>query len=221
MSTTDAEGSTSPISTVAGTGVAGFKGEGEPAVSAQLNRPYGVAVDSAGVVYFSDYNNHRVRKITTDGKISTVAGTGVAGYRGDDGPAVAALLNCPRQMAVDGADALYVTDSSNHRIRKIAADGKITTVAGTGIAGFLGDGGPATAARLNLPLGIAVDSSGIVYFSDYNNHRVRKITTDGKISTVAGTGAPAYRGGQRSSRVGPVELPSPGGCGQRGRCLHR
>ncbi|MFC8229753.1 RICIN domain-containing protein [Streptomyces sp. NPDC057287] len=194
MSSTSAEGSTFPISTVAGTGAPGFKGESEPAVSAQLNRPYGIAVGSTGTVYFCDYSNHRVRRITTDGKIGTVAGTGVAGYRGDDGPAVSAQLNCPRQIAVDSADALYVTDSSNHRIRKITADGKISTIAGAGVAGFSGDGGPATAARLNLPLGIAVDSTGIVYFSDYSNHRVRRITTDGKIGTVAGTGVAGYRG---------------------------
>ncbi|MFF1422875.1 RICIN domain-containing protein [Streptomyces sp. NPDC058280] len=188
------EHSAPPISTIAGTGVAGFKGDNEPAVSAQLNRPYGIAVDSAGTLYFSDYNNHRVRKITTDGKIRTIAGTGVAGFNGDNGPAVSAQLNCPREVAVDSSDAVYITDANNHRVRKITADGKITTVAGTGTAGFSGDGGTATAARLNYPLGVAVDSTGVLYISDYNNHRVRKITTDGKISTVAGTGAAGFKG---------------------------
>ncbi|MGW0335302.1 NHL domain-containing protein [Streptomyces sp. NPDC003011] len=182
------------ISTVAGTGVAGFKGHNEPAATAQLNGPYGVAVDSAGTVYFSDYSNHRVRKIATDGKISTVAGTGVAGFSGDNGPALSAQLNCPRAVAVDSAGAVYITDASNHRIRKITTDGKISTVVGTGAAGFGGDGGPATAARLNLPLGVAVDSAGVLYVAEYSNHRVRKIATDGKISTVAGTGAAGFSG---------------------------
>ncbi|MGW1283303.1 NHL domain-containing protein [Streptomyces sp. NPDC002586] len=190
----EGENSASPISTVAGTGAAGFKGDNEPAVSAQLNRPYGIAVDSTGTVYFSDFNNHRVRKITTDGKISTVAGTGVAGFSGDNGPAVSAQLNYPREVAVDSAGAVYIVDANNHRVRKITADGRISTVAGTGAAGFSGDGGPATAAPLNLPLGVAVDSTGVLYVVEYSNHRVRKITTDGKISTVAGTGSAGFRG---------------------------
>ncbi len=191
---TSGEGFAPSVSTVAGTGTAGFKGDNEPAVSAQLNGPYGVVLDSAGTLYVSDYSNHRVRRITTDGKITTVAGTGVAGFGGDDGPAISARLYCPRALAVDDAGAVYIADSSNHRVRKITTDGKITTVAGTGAAGFAGDGGPATAARLNLPLGVAVDGAGTLYVADYSNHRVRKITTDGKISTVAGNGGAAFRG---------------------------
>lgn len=181
------------ISTVAGTGGAGFKGDNEPAVAAQLNRPYGIALDSTGSLYFSDYNNHRVRKISTDGKISTVAGAG-AGYRGDDGPAASALLNCPREVAVDAAGNVYLTDAANHRVRVITTDGKISTVAGTGTAGFGGDGGPAAKAQLNYPLGVAVDSTGALYISDHANNRVRKISTDGKISTVAGTGTAGFKG---------------------------
>lgn len=183
-----------PISTMAGTGAAGFKGDNEPAGAAQLNRPYGIAVDVTGTLYFSDFNNHRVRKITTDGRISTVAGTGVAGFSGDNGPAVSAQLNYPREVAVDSAGAVYIVDTNNHRVRKVAADGKISTVAGTGAAGFSGDGGPATAARLNLPLGVAVDNAGTLYVSDCSNHRVRRITTDGKVSTFAGNGAAGFKG---------------------------
>ncbi|MER5681531.1 RICIN domain-containing protein [[Kitasatospora] papulosa] len=181
------------ISTVAGTGVAGFRGDNELAVTAQLNRPYGIALDSTGSLYFSDYNNHRVRRISTDGKISTVAGSG-AGYRGDSGPAVSAQLNCPREVAVDAAGSVYITDAANHRVRVITTDGKINTVAGTGTAGFGGDGGPAVKAQLNYPLGVAVDSTGNVYISDHGNHRVRKIAPDGQISTVAGTGAAGFKG---------------------------
>ncbi|QNP66223.1 RICIN domain-containing protein [Streptomyces genisteinicus] len=182
------------IRTVAGTGATGFAGDGGPAPAAQLNRPYAVAVDGMGTLYFSDYSNHRIRSITTDGRISTVAGTGVAGFRGDNGPALAAQLNCPRELAVDGSGTLYVVDAGNHRVRKITADGTISTVAGNGTPGFAGDGGPATAARLNLPLGVAVDGTGAVYVAEYHNHRVRRIAADGTISTVAGTGAAGFRG---------------------------
>ncbi|MGG7569394.1 RICIN domain-containing protein [Streptomyces sirii] len=186
--TTGGEDSAPPISTVAGTGVGGFSGDNGPAVSAKLQNPYGVVVDSTGALYVSEFNNHRVRKITTDGKICTVAGTGTKGFSGDCGPAVSAQLNLPRGVAVDSAGAVYIADSDNHRVRKIAADGKICTVAGTGTKGFSGDCGPATAAQLDDPRGVAVDSTGTLYVTEYNNHRVRKITTDGTISTIAGTG---------------------------------
>jgi sugar lactone lactonase YvrE len=189
------------ISTVAGTGTADFGGDGGPATAAQLNSPYGVAVDSTGVLYVADYDNHRVRKVTADGKISTVAGTGAATFGGDGSQAVSAQLSCPHGVAVDGAGNLYVADYKNHRVRKVTADGKISTVAGTGAADFGGDSGPATAARLNMPLGVVVDSTGTLYIADYHNHRVRKVTADGKISTVAGTGttSPGGAGGPAAS----------------------
>ncbi|WP_453072230.1 NHL domain-containing protein [Streptomyces omiyaensis] len=179
---------------MAGTKDKGSEGDGGPAVSAQLNNPYGLVVDALGTVYFSDFAGHRIRKITTDGKISTVAGNGTPAYRGDNGPAVSAQLNSPRELAMDGAGALYVADSGNHRIRKITPDGKITTVAGMNGNGFSGDGGPATAARLDLPTGVAVDSTGVLYIGDYRNHRIRKVSPDGKISTIAGNGKAAFTG---------------------------
>ncbi|WP_443055927.1 NHL domain-containing protein, partial [Streptomyces sp. IBSBF 3136] len=185
---------TSRIKTVAGTGAAGSAGDKERASLAQLNRPYGMAMDSAGAVYVCEFAGHRVRKITTDGRISTVAGTGRAGFSGDNGPGVAAQLNSPREVVVDAAGVVYITDAGNHRVRKITPDGTITTVAGTGAAAFGGDGGPATAARLNGPFGVAVDSTGILYFSDSNSHRIRRVTPDGTISTVAGNGTGAYKG---------------------------
>ncbi|MFI8912908.1 RICIN domain-containing protein [Streptomyces sp. NPDC053513] len=197
MSTSSTEdgGSFAPvISTVAGTGVPGFQGEGEPAITAQLNRPYGIAIDSTGTLYFSDFHNHRVRKITSDGKVSTVAGTGVAGFKGDNGLATAAQLNWPREVAVDSAGNLYIADGNNNRVRKVTTDGIISTVVGSGVASFSGDGGQATAARLNLPMGVAVDSAGVLYVSEYHNNRVRKITPDGKISTVAGNGTIGAKG---------------------------
>ncbi len=184
-----------PINTVAGTGVAGPpQGENERAVSAQFNGPIGLVVDSASTLYIADFYNHRVRKITTDGKISTVAGTGVAGPGGDGGLAVAAQLHYPCAVAVDSSGDLYIADSHNHQIRKITwADGKISTVAGTGAGTFGGDGGLATAAQLNSPSGVAVDGSGDLYIADSSNHRIRKVSmVDGKISTVAGTGAQTF-----------------------------
>ncbi|MFJ5927387.1 RICIN domain-containing protein [Kitasatospora sp. NPDC092948] len=177
------------ISTVAGNdGPGGFKGENEPAATAQLNRPLGVAVDGTGTLFIADYNNQRVRKVTTDGRITTVAGTGVAGFAGNNGPADKAQLSQPRGLAVDGAGNLYIADAGNHRLRKITADGRITTIAGTGTGGFVGNNGPAVSAQLNYPLAVAVDSAGVLYISDFSGHRIRKITADGRISTVAGTG---------------------------------
>ncbi|MGW7400150.1 NHL domain-containing protein [Streptomyces cyaneofuscatus] len=186
--TTDGEETSPRISTIAGTGAAGFKGENESAVSAQLKGPYDLAVDSTGALYFSDYSNHRVRKVATDGKISTFAGTGIAGPAGDGGQATKAQLNCPRQVMVDSADAVYIADSGNQRVRKVTAEGVISTVAGTGVAGSGGEGGPATKAQLNRPFGVALDSSGALYIAEYGGNRVRKVTADGKISTVIGTG---------------------------------
>ncbi len=182
------------ISTIAGTGVAGFSGDGGPATSARLNKPYGVVVDDTGVLYVAEWGHDRIRKITADGRISTIAGTGAASYGGDGGPAVSAHLRAPYAMVLDGAGALYIADASNHRVRKISVDGTISTIAGTGVAGFGGDGGPATSARLNRPYGLALDSTGVLYVSDFKNHRVRKISVDGTISTIAGTGVAGFGG---------------------------
>ncbi|MEU1289864.1 RICIN domain-containing protein [Kitasatospora sp. NPDC005856] len=192
--TTGRENPAPPISTVAGTGEAGPKGDNGPAVSAELNRPFGIAVDGTGTLYFADRDNHRVRKITTDGRISTVAGTGAAGFGGDNGPADKARLNHPRGVAVDGRGILHIADAGNNRIRKVAADGTISTVAGTGAAGFGGDGGPAEKAQLDSPFWVVVDGAGVLHIADYNNDRVRKVSADGMISTVAGTGAAGFGG---------------------------
>ncbi|MFF8925777.1 RICIN domain-containing protein [Streptomyces longwoodensis] len=188
------DGATPPIRTVAGTGSAGFSGDDGSAVAAQLNLPFGVAVDGTGALYVSDYKNHRVRKMTTDGRITTVAGNGTPGSRGDNGPAASAQLNHPRGVAVDSVGNLYIADDENHRVRRVAADGTITTVAGTGAAGFHGDGQKATAAKLNKPYAVVVDRTGVLYVAEWGNDRIRKITTDGTISTVAGTGAASYGG---------------------------
>jgi trimeric autotransporter adhesin len=176
------------ISTVAGNGTRGYGGDGGPAPAAQLNNPPGVAVDSAGNLYITDYGNHRVRKVTAAGVISTVAGNGTSGFSGDGGPATLAKLYYPTNIAVDSAGNLYIADYGNYRVRKVTAAGVISTVAGTGTAGFSGDGGLATAAQAR-PFGVAVDSKGNLYIADYTNYRIRKVTLDGMISTVAGNGS--------------------------------
>ncbi|WP_416483225.1 RICIN domain-containing protein [Streptomyces sp. CL12] len=192
--TTGGENAAPPISTVAGDGTAGPKGDGGPAVSAQVDRPIGIAMDRTGTLYVADYGGHRVRRITTDGKISTVAGTGSGTFGGDGGPATSAQLKNPCGVAVDKEGNLYIADSENYRVRKVTVDGKISTVVGAGTSTTSGDGGPATAARLNRPTGVAVDDDGVLYIADYSGHRIRRITTDGRISTVAGTGSANFGG---------------------------
>ena len=178
------------ITTIAGTGVAGFSGDGGPAASAQLNLPYGLAADLAGYVYVADLGNDRVRRIGPDGVIATVAGTGIRGSSGDGGAATDAQLLTPRNVAVDAAGDFYFSEFDGHRVRKVTPDGKISTVAGTGVAGLRGDGGPAVNAQLNFPAGLAVDRLGALYIADSQNQRVRKILAAGVISTVVG-GSPS------------------------------
>ncbi len=134
-------------------------------------------MDGAGNLYIADADNHRVRKVAPDGTISTVAGTGAAGFSGDGGPAASARLNLPVAVAVDSTGTLYLSDYRNHRVRKVAPDGTISTVAGTGSAGFGGDGGPAASAQLNNPFGLVVDCVDTLYIADHLNHRIRKIAS--------------------------------------------
>jgi uncharacterized repeat protein (TIGR02543 family) len=162
------------ITTVAGNGNIGDSGDGGPALSAQLYYPSGVAVDTAGNIYFATTMAARIRKIDKAGTITTVAGKGLAGYSGDGGVATSAQLSGPLDVAVDSAGNLYIADSGNCRIRKVSTSGTITTFAGGNSS--LGDGGPATAAELNLPCGVAVDAAGNLYIADYNNHRIRKVS---------------------------------------------
>ena len=189
------------ITTVAGTGNAGFSGDGGPVAVAVLNNPIDVAVDSSDNVYIADLYNHRVRKVTVStGVIATIAGSGtygpgLGGDGGDNGPATAARLNNPIGVMVDGDGNVYIGDFRNHRVRKVdvsADPPTISTFAGTGTIGFSGDGGQATAARLNSPIGLAMAGDGTVYVADAGNRRIRKVATDGVITTVAG-GAPSFR----------------------------
>jgi len=185
------------ITTVAGTGTAGYNGDGIAATSAQFNGVQGLALDGAGNIYAADISGNRIRKITiATGLISTIAGIGTAGYNGDGILATAAQINIPSALAFDGNGDLYFTDRSNSRIRKITTStGIISTVAGTGIAGYNGDGIAATAAHLNNPNEVSFDASGNLYIADWFNNRVRKINAvTGIISTVAGTGTAGYNG---------------------------
>ena len=182
------------IETLAGTGAVGYGGDGGPASRAFFRFPRGVAADASGNIYVADSRDHRIRKIDSEGTITTLAGNGERGYGGDGGPATLARLDHPEGVAADGVGNVYVADSENHRIRKIDAAGIITTIVGTGVRGDQGDGGPAAEARLSFPAGVAVDGEGSVYVADSWNHRVRRIDRGGTITTLAGRGFQGYVG---------------------------
>ena len=179
---------------MAGNGTRGFSGDGGPATGASLSAPQGVAVDATGNIYVADYGNRRIRKVSSAGTIATVAGDGILGVSGDGGPATGASLSGPLGVAVDATGNIYVADTGNSRIRKVSSAGTITTVAGNGIMGFSGDGGPATGASLYQPERIAVDAVGNIYVADAYNYRIRKVSPAGIITTVAGNGIRGFSG---------------------------
>ena len=167
--------STGTINTLAGTGTAGFMGDGGPASAAELYLPFGVAVDRNRNVYIADGQNNRIRKVSATGTISTVAGNGTGGYAGDGMAANTAEINNPEGVAVDTFGNLFICDNGNSRIRKVNGSFIISTICGDSLSGFSGDGGPATAAELLQPDGIYVAATGAIYISDYYNYRIRKI----------------------------------------------
>jgi hypothetical protein len=222
------------ITTVVGTGTAGYTGDGGAATTATIAGPIGIVFDSAGNMYFSESTNQVIRKVDTSGNISTnkvlgftpggitidsgnniyiadpqnnqvwkldtsqnvtlFAGTGTAAYTGDSGPATSATLNGPNALAVDSSDNVYISDNLNHVIRKVTTGGTITTVAGIGSAGYGGDGGPATSAKLSGPAGLAIDPLGDIYIADSNNQVIREVDTAGIIRTLAGNGSAGHTG---------------------------
>jgi hypothetical protein len=182
------------ITTIAGNSMWGYSGDGGPATNATLYYPHGVDADGAGNVYIADHSNHRIRRVNSAGIISTIAGTGACGSGGDGGPATAAQFCYPTDVVLDGSGGYYVADLFSQRIRHVSSAGVITTVAGTGATGYSGDGGPATAARLNTPTSLSRDAAGNLYIADNENYVVRKVDTSGIISTVAGNGTSGFSG---------------------------
>lgn len=182
------------IITVAGTGQAAHTGDGGPAARAAIDWPTGIAFDAAGNLYVAEGNGNHVRRISPDGIISTVAGSGEAAFSGDGGPATDARLDTPSHLAFDGAGNLFIADSRNVRIRRVSPVGIISTVAGTGQAGFSGDGAPATQAELSGPAGLALDKAGDLFFSDLGRFldAPTGFVTDGnqRIREVVGAGVP-------------------------------
>jgi trimeric autotransporter adhesin len=198
--------STGTITTVAGNGTTRYSGDGAAAQTALMNTPLGVSAAPGGIVYVTDTNNQRVRRIGSDGIIATAAGNGSAGFAGDGSAATSAQVAFPGGTAVDSAGNFYIADTANQRVRKVSG-GNMSTVAGNGTAGYSGDGSAAVNAMLNSPVAVAVDAAGNIYISDYSNHAVRKVS-GGVITTLAGNGSPGYSGDGGQGAKAQLNLPS-------------
>ncbi len=202
------------ISTVAGTGIAGFSGDGGPATAAMLSDTDSLAVDAAGTLFFADSSNGRIRSISIDGTIRTLPE-----INGDGGPAATALLAGPVGLTFDQRGNLYVAERDGQRVRRIDPTGRITTVAGNGVAGFSGDGGPAVQAQLDQPNAVAVDGAGDVFIADTKNNRIREVDPTGRITTVAGTGTAGFAGDGAQARLALLNNPSGVAIDRAGRLL--
>ena len=187
---------TGNISVVCGTGGPGYTGDNMPALEANMEQPAGLCFDRAGNMYIADYGNARVRKVNSvTGIITTIAGTGVAGFSGDNDLATSAKIAYPVSVCTDSSDNLYIADYGNNRIRKVdASSGIITTFAGTGVIGYGGDAGLATAAKLTQPTSVFMSTKGNLYIADYGNNVVRMVNPAGNIYTIAGSGGYGYTG---------------------------
>jgi sugar lactone lactonase YvrE len=202
----DASGKT--VAAIAGGPQANLTGDGGPATNTQLVSPVGVAVDAAGSLYIADSGTNTIRTIDGKGLIHTLAGNGSADYTGDGGPATSAALSWPQAVAVDRAGKVYIADLGNNVIRAVDKAGTIQTFAGNGMAGYAGDEGPATLAQLDTPMGVAVDSSGGVYFTDSANNVVREVDGAGLIHTIAGNGTGGFGGDGGSALAAELALPA-------------
>ncbi len=181
------------ITTIAGTGIVGFSGDGGAATLAQISIPWGITSDAGGNIYFSDEGNNRIRKIDTHGVITTVGGNGLSFFTMDGVPATSTAISS-LGIAIDASGNIIFADVANYRIRKIDASGILSTICGTGTSGFSGDGAPATAATMGQPHDLVIDNKGNIFFGDFDNYRIRKIDTFGIITTIAGTGTNGYSG---------------------------
>ena len=195
------------ITTVAGDSLRGYCCDGDNAIDAELNAPIGVFVDSFGNIYIADTYNNMIRKVDILGIIHTVAGNGFTGFSGDNGPATNATLNRPVGILVDKFENIYFVDCENNRVRKIDTSGIITTIAGTGSIGYNGDGIQATTAELYNPTGIAIDDTGNLYITDAQNFRIRKVNTNGIITTIAGNGTVGNNGDNGPATAAEMNYP--------------
>ena len=182
------------ITTIAGSGEKGYAGNGDIATAAELYYPTGIAIAKTGEIYFADQYNNRIRKIGTNGIISTFAGSDSAGYSGDGHIALAASFNLPASVAIDEAGNLYIADYGNNCIRLVNKKGLVSTYAGNGKEGYSGDGADASRALLSSPISLATDNNGNLFIADQGNNCIRKISRDGIITTYAGTGVAGYKG---------------------------
>ena len=195
------------ITGIAGNGTQGFLGDGGVATAGELNMPAAVAADDAGNIYIADENNNRIRKVSSTGIITTIAGNGTPGYSGDGGIATNAQLHNPVGICLDGAGIIYVADMYNNAIRKITPSGIITTIAGNGTNSYTGDGGAATAATLFFPTSVFVSSSNEIYISDNQNNVIRKVNIAGIITTIVGTGTKGFSGVGGAATSATLRLP--------------
>jgi len=180
------------ISTIAGNAHKGYSGDGGQATAAELSQPIDVFVNSSGVLYIAEYSGQRIRKVTTNGIISTIAGNGIGGYSGDGGQATAAEMQYPFSLFVDSVNNIYFTDNDNYVVRKVDTAGIISTIVGINVLGYNGEGGPATSAEIGYPSGIWMDKKSNIYFGDFNDQRVWKMDVSGILTSIAGNG---YRSG--------------------------
>ena len=195
------------ITTIAGNGTNGYSGDGVPATNTSLCTPIDTILDASGNLFIADENNYRIRKVSTNGIIMTVAGNGTNVFSGDGGPATKAGLSHPIGIALDSCGNLFISDNAANRVRKVDTNGFITTVAGNGSSGYSGDGGAATNARLNSPIGVTLDAFGNLFFADFGNYRIRKVDTNGIITTVAGNGTSGYSGDVGPATNANLNLP--------------